>query len=147
MASRDAEHWHEACVVEFNSITANKTWQLVDLPSGRKPIDTKWVFNVKTDIDGNISRYKARLVARGFRQLFGIDFFDTYSPVATAASIRIFWATAAANAMVADALTKPLAVGPFSRFVSQVGLRAVTDSSSSLSSRTSGSVERSEHEE
>ena len=51
------------------------------------------------------------------------------------------------NAMVADALTKPLAVGPFSRFVSQVGLRAVTDSSSSLSSRTSGSVERSEHEE
>jgi hypothetical protein len=66
------------------------------------------VFNVKTGIDGNISRYKARLVARGFRQLFGIDFFDTYSPVATAASIRIFWATAAANDMVVtqgDAIT------------------------------------------
>lgn len=74
---------------EYNSLIKNQTWTLVNRPSGRKPIDCKWIFKTKRNTDGSVHKYKARLVARGFSQRKGIDYKDTYSPVARLDSIRL----------------------------------------------------------
>ena len=68
---------------------------MVDPPEGIKPIGCKWVFKKKTDMEGNVITYKARLVAKGYRQRQGIDFDETFSPVAMLKSIRILLAIAA----------------------------------------------------
>jgi hypothetical protein len=88
MKSRDATFWKEAIDDEMESIMFNNTWILVDLPSGSKPIGCKWIFKKKMKSDGSIDKYKARLVAKGYRQSKGIDYFDTYAPVARISSIR-----------------------------------------------------------
>ena len=94
---KDAELWREAAKKELASIMANGTWDLVELPAGRLPIDSKWVFKIKRDAAGNIERYKARLVARGFMQQHGVDFAETFAPVAKFTSIRVLLAIAAAE--------------------------------------------------
>jgi hypothetical protein len=66
---------------EINSLKEMGTWDLVKLPNGRKIITCKWVIRKKLDKNGNISKFKARLVARGFSQTPGIDYFNTFSPV------------------------------------------------------------------
>jgi Reverse transcriptase (RNA-dependent DNA polymerase) len=71
------------------------TWELVDPPSGANIVGSKWVFRAKKDAAGNIARYKARLVAQGFSQVPGVDYFDTYAPVAKLASTRTVLALAA----------------------------------------------------
>jgi hypothetical protein len=73
---------------EYDSLIKNGTWTLCDLPPGRKAIKSKWVYKTKTNQDGTIERYKARLVAQGFSQRIGIDYGDTFSPVATMTTIR-----------------------------------------------------------
>jgi len=77
-----------------------KTWVLVDLPLGCKPITSKWIFKRKRKVDGTIERFKARLVIRGFSQKHGIDYFDTYIPVARIATIRVLIALAAIQRLV-----------------------------------------------
>src|SRR4051812_10993112 len=69
---------------ELKSMDENHVWNLVDLPDGSRPVECKWVFKKKTDMDGNVSIYKARLVAKGFRQVQGVDYDETLSPVADA---------------------------------------------------------------
>jgi hypothetical protein len=95
MGSEESDRWIEACHAEMAALKENKTWSLVDLPSDRKAIESKWVFDLKRDADGNIVRYKARLVAKGFRQIVGVDYFDTFSPVARLSSIRVVLSLAA----------------------------------------------------
>ncbi|KAH9794216.1 Receptor-like serine/threonine-protein kinase [Citrus sinensis] len=97
MSSRDASFWREAVNDEMDSIMSNQTWVLVDLPSGSKPISSKWVFRIKYNSDGSLQTFKTRLVAKRFKQRNGIDYFDTYAPVARLTSIRVLFAIASLN--------------------------------------------------
>ena len=65
----------------------NQVWNLMDPPEGSKPIECKWIFKSKTNADSNVTVYKARLVAKGFRQIQGIDYEETFSPVAMLKSV------------------------------------------------------------
>jgi hypothetical protein len=74
---------------EYNSLLKNTTWNLVPLPSGRKLVRCIWVYRTKSVVDGQISRYKARLVTKGFQQVHGIDYNETFALVAKMDSIRL----------------------------------------------------------
>jgi len=80
---------------EMQSIKSNKVWSLVEPVKDRKPIKTKWVFKRKYNADGSVNTYKARLVAQGFSQKLGIDYEETFSPVARFDSIRTILALSA----------------------------------------------------
>ncbi|KAK8696669.1 hypothetical protein V6N13_001801 [Hibiscus sabdariffa] len=95
VSSPDSEKWLEAMRSEMDSISENQVWTLVEPPQGVKPIGCKWVFKKKTDMGGNVQTYKGRLVAKGFRQIHGVDYDETFSPVAMFKSIRILLAIAA----------------------------------------------------
>ena len=72
-----------------------KLWTLVDFPDDRQAIENKWIFKKKTDADGYVTIYKARLFAKGLRQVQGVDYNETFSSVAMPKSIRIMLASAA----------------------------------------------------
>ena len=88
MNSSAKEKWKEALDSEYTSLIKNRAWNLLKLPEGRKPVGCRWVFKVKHNADGSLERYKARLVAKGYSQEEGIDYEETYSPVARYTSIR-----------------------------------------------------------
>jgi transposase InsO family protein len=95
LSSTDAQQWRQAMDEEYESLTKNCTWQLVPLPRGRKAIGNKWVFKIKYHADGTVERYKARLVAKGYAQTQGIDYNETFAPVAKFTTIRSILAIAA----------------------------------------------------
>lgn len=80
--------WEKAIDDELATLKAAGTWRLEEAPAGANIIGSKWVFKAKKDAAGNIARYKARLVAQGFSQIGGVDYDDTYAPVARLASSR-----------------------------------------------------------
>ncbi|CAN1164864.1 Retrovirus-related Pol polyprotein from transposon TNT 1-94 [Linum perenne] len=90
-----SECWQRAMQDELHALAENGTWVITELPSGKRPIGCKWVYRVKFNSDGSIDRYKARLVAKGFTQVHGIDFTDTFSPVAKINSVKTLLAVAA----------------------------------------------------
>jgi len=91
----DWPRWEEGIQEELKTLEEAGTWTLTNLPAGANLVGSKWVFRAKKDAAGNIVRYKARLVAQGYLQVPGVDYFDTYAPVATLASIRTTLALAA----------------------------------------------------
>ncbi|XP_075515876.1 uncharacterized protein LOC142550686 [Primulina tabacum] len=94
-ARPEPPYWKEAINAEMNSILQNHTWELVDLPLCTKPLGYKWILKKKTRVDGSIEKYKARLVAKCYRQREVHDFFETYSPVSRITSIRVLISIAA----------------------------------------------------
>lgn len=84
----DKDKWIQAMNKEINSIAENKVWTLTELPNDIKPVNCKWVYKTKRDGEGNVESYKARLVAQGYSQIEGIDYDQTFAPVARFESIR-----------------------------------------------------------
>jgi len=89
------KQWEKAIQDEVSSLIKNHTWDLVPRPQNRQIVSNKFAFKYKKDERAQIVRMKARLVARGFSQIYGIDYLDTYAPVVKLASIRILLAIAA----------------------------------------------------
>lgn len=73
--------WEQAMKVEMDSIERNNTWNLVELPTGHKAVGLKWVYKLKRDTNGEVTKYKARIVAKGYVQKQGVDFEDVFAPV------------------------------------------------------------------
>ncbi|GJY45579.1 retrotransposon protein, putative, ty1-copia subclass [Tanacetum coccineum] len=95
MLDPDKVIWQGAMDEEMNSMKVNEVWIEVDPPSNAKVVRSKWLFKKKTDMDGEVHTYKARLVAKGCTQTYGIDYEETFSPVADIRAIRILIAIAA----------------------------------------------------
>ena len=83
----DWPDWEQALAEELTTLHEAGTWEIVELLPGVNIVGSKWVFKAKKDAEGNVAHKKARLVAQGFSQIPGIDYFDTYAPVARLASI------------------------------------------------------------
>jgi hypothetical protein len=80
--------WNKAMQAELTALERTGTWHIVDLPPDVKPIGCRWVYKIKHHADGSIERFKARLVSKGYNQIEGLDYFDTYSPVAKLTTVR-----------------------------------------------------------
>ena len=82
MMGPDSNKWLGAMKSEIGSMYENKVWTLVDLPDDQQATENKWIFKKKIDADCNVTVCKAQLVAKGFRQVQGVDYDETFSPVA-----------------------------------------------------------------
>lgn len=103
MSRHDKDKWIAAMRDEMKSLHDNKVWTLVKRPDNCNIVSNRWVLRIKRKPDGSIDRYKARLVARGFSQVYGIDYTETYAPVVSAISVRLLLAYAAVeNLLIAQ---------------------------------------------
>ena len=89
--------WQASMKEEFSSLQKSNTWELVDLHPGRKLVQCKWVYKTKFTADGSPLKYKAILVSKGYSQVHGIDYNETFAPVAKMDSIRLALAIAASR--------------------------------------------------
>ena len=87
--------WKKAMEEEILALKRNETWERCILPKGKRIVGCKWVFSIKYHADGTIERYKAWLVAKGYTQTFGVDYSETFSPVAKIDTIRVLFSIAA----------------------------------------------------
>jgi Reverse transcriptase (RNA-dependent DNA polymerase) len=94
MNCNDREKWKIAMREELNSLDELNTWELTELPEGRKAIGNKWVFKIKLDENGNVDRYKAPLVVKGYNQKYGQDYDEVFAPVGRPETLRILLSVA-----------------------------------------------------
>jgi len=92
MKSPEKEHWVKAMQEELDSLKQNEVWEIVPTPTDRKLVGCRWVFKIKTDAQGNLTRYKARLVAKGYSQVKGIDYDELFAPVTRYQTLRFLLA-------------------------------------------------------
>ena len=89
--ARNDPKWCKAMEEELHALEKNATWKLCNLPKNKKSVRCKWVYKVKYNSDGTIERYKARLVAKGYTQTQGIDYYETFTPIAKMNTVRILF--------------------------------------------------------
>ena len=90
MACIHREVWLEAMLDELHSLSEHRVFELCDLPAGCRPLPAKWVLEIKRGAQGEIERFKARYVAKGFEQVYGVDFFETWAPVERYVTLHAF---------------------------------------------------------
>ena len=95
VGGEESELWKKSMDEEMRSLWENGTWELVEKPEGVKPVPMKWVYKIKRDAQGNVERYKSRLVAKGYLQRQGIDFEEVYAPVSKHTTLRALLAVVA----------------------------------------------------
>lgn len=95
--AKEYKEWTHACEEEISSIERLRTWDLVDLPIRVKPIGLKWVFKLKRNSDGSINKHKARIVAKGYVQQYGVDFEEVFALVARIETVRLLIDLAASH--------------------------------------------------
>ena len=98
-ASPQKKEWEDAMKNEMKLLKQSDVWDLVDFPNGRNGVGCKWVFKEKSDAEGRIERYKARLVAQGLAQRYRQDYDETFSPVVRFESVRTVIALAAKHGL------------------------------------------------
>jgi transposase InsO family protein len=98
----DWPKWEEAIQKELTTLKEMGTYRLVKRPPDANVVDSRWVFRIKKNAAGEIDKYKARLVAKGFTQIYGVDYYETYAPVARLTSFRLLLAIAARNGWAID---------------------------------------------
>lgn len=89
LQSSDSKLWRQAMQDEIDSFNKHEAWELVDRPADKNIVKNRWLFKIKRDANGKVACYRARLVAKGFTQKFGIDYMETYSPVVRHSSLRM----------------------------------------------------------
>ena len=95
-------NWKKALEDEYASLIQNEVWDVIEMDKSKSIIGGKWKFKTKYDADGNISRYKARFVAKGYSQQHGIDFTETYCPTVKLTTLRTILAYAAHKGMIVN---------------------------------------------
>ena len=98
----DWPKWQEAIKKELEGLEKMGTWRLVKRPLDKNVVGTKWVLRIKKNAAGEIEKYKARLVAKGFAQIYGVDYYETYAPVARMTSFHLMLALAARKGWAVD---------------------------------------------
>jgi hypothetical protein len=97
LSGSEEPFWREAIEVELQALTGMGTWSYAQLPPGRRALPCKWVFKRKLNADGSIERYKARLVLKGFRQRYGVDYDAVFAPVVRMSTVRLFFSLVASQ--------------------------------------------------
>ena len=87
--------WVDAMVEEYDSIVRNSAWEIVPRPEGKSVVGSRWIYKVKQAANGSLEKYKERFVSRGFSQIEGIEYEETFAPVARYSSIRTILALSA----------------------------------------------------
>lgn len=100
MTCEDSDEWEKAIKTELLNCSKNKIWTKVPKPQDRKIIGCRWVFKIKLDEKGNTKSFKARIVAKGFSQIEGVDYEETFAAVATSASLRLLLTKASKESLV-----------------------------------------------